>query len=179
VYHDDCPYDSATAIWRYDSIREPGKKVASFGQPTMLGVHYPKTMIEDNRPSCQLDLLLKLVHVLQVSETHIGNPRIIMTARILRPVPEHAAVQKLPSEALAVLQQNLGEIVEVSMLKSLRSFSIALQASSLSHQTTRSFHVAQRYDVCAWALRKDGCIAHTVRDSNTTGFHHAQTTCQS
>lgn len=73
---------------------------------------------------------------LQVSETHIGNPRIIMTARILRSEPEHAAVQKLPSEALAVLQQNLGEIVEVSMLKSFKLFSIALQAISLSHQTS-------------------------------------------
>ena len=95
----------------------------------MLGVHSPKTMIEDNRASCQLEPMLKLVHVLQVSDTHSGNPRIIMTARILRNVPEHAAIQKLPSEALAVLQQNLGEIVEVSMLKSLRSFSINLQAS--------------------------------------------------
>ena len=87
----------------------------------MLGVHWPKTMIEENRASYQMDPTIKLVHVLQVLETHTGNPRIIMTARILRPVPEHAAVQKLPAEALAVLQQNLGEIVEVSMLKSLVS----------------------------------------------------------
>ncbi|KAL0037479.1 hypothetical protein WJX79_010408 [Trebouxia sp. C0005] len=50
--------------------------------------------------------------IVQVSETHLGNPRVIMTARILRHVPEHAADQKLPSEALAVLQQNLGEVVE-------------------------------------------------------------------
>ncbi len=70
-----------------------------------------------------MGLKLKLVRVMQVSETHIGNPRIIMTARILRHVPEHAADQKLPSEALAVLQQNLGEVVEVSVLKSLMSFS--------------------------------------------------------
>ena len=81
----------------------------------MLGVHRPKTMIGDNNASCQLGPTIKLVHVMQVSETHIGNPRIIMTARILRHVPEHAAVQKLPSQALAVLQQNLGEVIEVSI----------------------------------------------------------------
>ncbi len=103
----------------------------------MLGGHSLNTMLEDNRASCQLDPTLKLVHVMQVSETHIGNPRIIMTARILRNVPEHAAIQKLPSNALAVLQQNLGEIVEVSMLNSLRSFSDLLQTILLSHQTAR------------------------------------------
>ena len=101
---------------------------------SMLDVHWPKTMLEDNKSgclclvftaqktmigdnnaSCQLGPTIKLVHVMQVSETHIGNPRIIMTARILRHVPEHAAVQKLPSQALAVLQQNLGEVIEVSI----------------------------------------------------------------
>ncbi|KAL0036366.1 hypothetical protein WJX77_004386 [Trebouxia sp. C0004] len=50
--------------------------------------------------------------IVEVSETRIGNRRIIMTARILRHMPEHAADQKLPSEALAVLQQNLGEVIE-------------------------------------------------------------------
>lgn len=110
----------------------------------MLGVHWPETIIENNNAACHLDLKLKLVHGMQVSETHIGNPRIVMTARILRPVPEHAAVQKLTSEALAILQQNLGEVVEVSVLKSLVSF---FNCISLSYQITCSFHFTKCSDV--------------------------------
>jgi Asp-tRNA(Asn)/Glu-tRNA(Gln) amidotransferase A subunit family amidase len=92
----------------------------------MLGVHWCNTTVIDDNAACQLGPKFKLVHVMQVSQTHIGNPRIIMTARVLRHVSEHAAVQKLPSEALAVLQQNLGEVVEVSLLASLVSFSVCI-----------------------------------------------------
>ena len=52
--------------------------------------------------------------VMQVIES-AGESRIIMSERPLRNSTVSPIVQKLPPEAIAVLQQNLGEVVEVSV----------------------------------------------------------------
>lgn len=52
--------------------------------------------------------------VTQVIESE-GESRIIMSERPLRNSTVSPIVQKLPPEAVAVLQQNLGEVVEVSI----------------------------------------------------------------
>ena len=120
-------------------------------------------MLGVNDASCQLGPTFKLVHVMQVSETHIGNPRIIMTARILRHVPEHAAVQKLPSEALAVLQQNLGEVIEVSITLDPLYITFRLYRNILHCHVkiACSFHFAKGCNAQCWALPKGWCIACT------------------
>ena len=51
--------------------------------------------------------------VTQVIESE-GESRIIMSERPLRNSTVSPIIQKLPPEAVAVLQQNLGEVVEVS-----------------------------------------------------------------